>query len=610
MRLRGLLRPLDPRRHLAAAIGWLVFAIVALAALAAATLAAREAEDRALADTQRLLAQFATQTRQALDTALATRRDVVQAAATMIALTDDRDAGSLRRRLQAVQAQFPELVWLGLADARGRLLAGTAESATQTATKAADRPADEPADEQPGAEVAARAWFRAGLRRPVLEDAQAGPGAGPRFAEIAAPVVARAGAPVQGVLGARLSWAWLDAQVAGLRQALDTRRRLDLLLVARDGRVLVGPPGWAGRRLGPADDLGEGGRRLVGRSASAASSPDMLGWSVVVRQDRASALAAAHRVRREVFGLVGLAGLAAAAAAVAAAWWLTRRLARLAAEAQAVRLGQRRTLAAPEGRDEVARIGATLAALVEHLQAEKQALATLNAELDARVAERTARIERLADESRHAAVTRERLRLARALHDTLAHSLMALLTQIRLVRKLRLRLDGAALDEELGRAEAVATSGLAEARAAIAQMRHSGVRDDGLGPALQALLARFRERTGLAATLQADAASAALADARAETVLRIVEEALHNVERHAQARAVQVVLATQPGAPGGAARVSVEVVDDGVGFDPAPARPGHYGLVGMREQAALIGAQLSLTRRDGGGTRLALAFEA
>ncbi|MDE2276663.1 MAG: HAMP domain-containing protein, partial [Burkholderiales bacterium] len=297
-----------------------------------------------------------------------------------------------------------------------------------------------------------------------------------------------------------------------------------------------------------------------------------------------------------------------AAAAVAASWWLTRRLARLAEAAQAVRSGRQRTLAMPTGRDEVARIGATLAATVEHLQQEKQALATLNAELDARVAERTARIERLAEESRHAAVTRERLRLARDLHDTLAHSLMAVLTQIRLVRKLRLRLDGPALDDELGRAEAVATSGLAEARAAIAQMRQNSVRDAGLGPALQELLARFRERSGVAATLQADTDAAALAGARAETVFRIVEEALHNVERHAQARTMQVVLAAS--ATEGATRFSIEVADDGVGFEPTLARPGHYGLQGMREQAALIGARLSLHSRPGGGTRLELLFEA
>jgi signal transduction histidine kinase len=594
-----LTRPLDPRLHLAAAIGWLVFAIVALAALAAATLAAQEAEQRAAGDAERLLAQFATQIRQTLDTTLSTRRAIVVATATQIAATGAESGAALRRHLRAVQVQFPEFAWLGVADPDGRVRADTGARVE-------------------GENVAERHWFRAGMKQPMLDDVHAAfapapppstADAPPRFVEIAAPVAAASG-PVLGVVGARLSWAWLAAQTADLLRTLDTRRQLDLLLVAGNGRVLVGPPGWVGRSLTPASDLGDGGTRLVGRSAAASGGLPTLGWTVVVRQRTASALASARRVRSAVFGVVLLAGLTAAAAAVGATWLLTRRLARLSDDAQAVRSGRRRTLAVPAGSDEVARIGATLADTIEHLQQEKQALATLNAELDARVTERTARIERLADESRHAAVTRERLRLARDLHDTLAHSLMALLTQIRLVRKLRARLDADALDAELERAESVAATGLAEARAAITQMRHNGVRDAGLGPALQELLARFRERSGVAATLDADRAVAALADARAETVFRIVEEALHNVERHAQAREVRVTLARAGGGADGAARIQIEVADDGVGFDPAQPRPGHFGLDGMREQAALIGARFTLDSRVGAGTRLGLVFEA
>ena len=308
-----------------------------------------------------------------------------------------------------------------------------------------------------------------------------------------------------------------------------------------------------------------------------------------------------------------VAGLLAAGAAVLVTRMLTRRLVALAGAAQAVQRGTQRTLAVPAGRDEVSRIGASLAELVGHLQQEKQALLTLNAELDARVAERTARIERLADGARHAAVTRERLRLARDLHDTLAHSLMALLTQIRLVRKLRGRLDMNELGTELGRAEEVAVSGLAEARAAITQMRHGGVRDVGLGAALQELLVRFGERTGVAASLQADPQASGLADERAETVFRIVEEALHNVERHARAQAVSVSIAVQHDGTtdmGMLGRVRVEISDDGTGFDPALPRPGHYGLRGIQEQAALVQARFVLNSQPGAGTRISLEFDA
>jgi signal transduction histidine kinase len=126
------------------------------------------------------------------------------------------------------------------------------------------------------------------------------------------------------------------------------------------------------------------------------------------------------------------------------------------------------------------------------------------------------------------------------------------------------------------------------------------------------LLGRFGERTGVAATLRADASAGEMADERAETVFRIVEEALRNVERHAQARSVRVDLESLPGSVGGGvdARMRVVVTDDGVGFDSAASYPGHYGLVGMREQAALVGATLQVKSAPGQGTSIGLEFAA
>ncbi len=600
---------LDPRLHLAAAIGWSMFMLVTLAALMAANLAASEAEHRARADTERLLAQFATQIRHTLGVSLETRRSIMQATAAQIVASSDRGTDALRRHLEAVQAQFPEFAWLGVADERGRVVA-----ASGGILDAED--------------VSAQPWFEHGRQGPYLggvhdarpferELARAPYGQPLRFVDAAAPLTHAAGRNV-GVLGAHLSWAWIERQPADLLRALDTHRQLELLLAAEDGTVLIGPSHWLGRKISAGSDLTDGGTYVAGTQVARLAPDAGLAWTVGVRQSAAAALAPARAAQRAVFLVVLAAGLAAAGAAVLVTRTLTRRLAALAEQAQAVQRGTRHTLAVPAGTDEVSRIGATLAEVVGHLQQEKQALLSLNAELDARVAERTARIERLAGEARHAAVVRERLRLARDLHDTLAHSLMALLTQIRLVRKLRQRLDSSELDAELGRAEDVATSGLAEARAAITQMRHNGVRDAGLGPALQELLARFGERCGIAASLHADRQAAGLAGERAETVFRIIEEALHNVERHAQARTVSVTLQQTPapaaamaeGGAGAAQRVRVEVADQGVGFDPRLSRPGHYGLHGMREQAALIGAQLGVHSQPGGGTRVVLEFDA
>ncbi len=598
---------LNPRLHLAAAIGWAVFTVVTLAALVAADLAASEAARRVRADSERLLTQFAAQIGHALKTDLRTRRAILRATAAQIVATDDRSEQALRRHLDAAQAHFPEFVWLAVADVHGRITAAAGGA-------------------REGDDVSASAWFargRTGLylgdvhpAPPLLPspDAAADPQA-PRVIDLAVPLTDAAGRPA-GVLGAELSWRWVENLQAELLRSLDSQRQLDMVLTTEDGTVVVGPAAWLGHPRPTRAEISQDGAYLIGGLVEHAGAGDGLGWGVVVRQDAHAALAPSRATRQVVFLSVLLAGLVAAAAAVWATRLLTRRLSALAEEAVAVRQGELHTLALPAGDDEVSRIGATLAELVDHLQQEKKALQTLNAELDARVVERTARVERLADDARHAAVTRERLRLARDLHDTLAHSLMALLTQIRMVRKLRTRWSEHELEAELAQAQEVAASGLTEARAAIAQMRHNGVRDTGLGPALQELLTHFCERTGVAATLQADPDAAGLADERAETVFRIAEEALHNVERHAHAHLLTLRLGAAPAptrSPPGAdavPRVRMEITDDGVGFDPAQRKPGHYGLRGIEEQAALIGAHLEVSSQVGQGTRVVAEFDA
>jgi signal transduction histidine kinase len=246
--------------------------------------------------------------------------------------------------------------------------------------------------------------------------------------------------------------------------------------------------------------------------------------------------------------------------------------------------------------------------LVDGLQRERASLQALNAELDERVAARTREVERMSEENKYAAVVRERLRMARDLHDTLAHSLMALLTEIRVLRKVAATSPGS-LREELANAEAAAQDGLREARGAITALRHNAVRDIGLGASLAQLLRRFEDRKGVPVSFEHDPGADALADSRAETLYRIVEEALHNVDRHAQATRVEAsARVRQREAAGGQkpAVLVVSIADDGVGFDYEAPPPGHYGLRGMREQAELISARLDVSTGLGQGTRVTI----
>lgn len=602
MKVRTLSMRLDPRLHLAAAIGWAVFAVVTLAGLIAAHLAAAQAEHRARRDAEGLLAEFATQVRDALSMNLESRRSVLQATAAQILASGPGHPTDVERRFSAMQARFPEFAWLGAVDGSGRVRVGTGRVPV-------------------GADVSGTPWFIEGRQRPFVGErylavspvvpgrSGQGPG-GPASLDFAVPLDPTR--PVRsGVVAAHVDWHWVERMLSRMQDALSRRRQIEIMLASRDGTVLVGPSTWLGVRPAGDLDLTEGGAYSIGTRTQLRLADGLgLGWTAVVRQRTDIAFETVRTTRRTVFSTVFLAGLLAAGCAAMVARVFTRRLSLLARDAEAVRSGQARALTPPAGSDEVSRIGGTLAQLVDHLQAEKQALQTLNSELDRRVAERTLRIERMGDEARHAAVTRERLRIARDLHDTLAHSMMALLTQVRLVRKLRHRMTPAELDAELDRAENVAASGLSEARAAITRMRDNGVHDTGLGPALGDLARHFEHRTGLPCRLDADPGMAAWADDRAETVFRIVEEALRNVERHARANAVRISLRRdgQGGAPASdeGECVLVDVVDDGIGFDTTRPRPGHYGLRGMQEQAALISARCEILSEPGKGTRLTL----
>ena len=279
---------------------------------------------------------------------------------------------------------------------------------------------------------------------------------------------------------------------------------------------------------------------------------------------------------------------------------LTRRLGELTAQVRRVATQEADGIVEPEGRDEVAVLGRAFSRLLQAQRQEHDELDRLTQELEQRVQARTREVERLAADSRYAAVVRERLRLARDLHDTLAHSMMEMLVEVRTLRMLHAH-DPQKLGAELERAEEVARQGIKEAREAVSQMRLNAVRDLGLGAALGSAVNRFAERTGLEVRFSADPQAATFADPRAETLFRIAEEVLRNVDRHAQASHVQVDLKDLDNGT-----IELDIADDGVGFDLATPHPGHYGLVGIHEQAQLIDADLELRSSPGAGTAVRL----
>ena len=566
------LERLDPRNSIGAATGWLIAAVSLGLALVASAWVSTVASDTLLAQKYKQLNQYAERLSSQLDITLYGYLQSVRATAAILgAVPAHRDA-TLRQYLDELQYTLPQFAWAGYVDASGRVIAATGGTLE-------------------GQSVADRTWFPQGLQAPFISDLRKAPmqqdplpAAGPmvkRYIALAAPIVDPAGATL-GVVGVQMSWNWADSLKHKLDRASHPSGLVETFIVDRDGVILLGPSGTIGSTWVRADhrDYIEGAYAAQGLGSLIGP-----GWTVYVREPKAQALTGVARLRFEIFAILFCLGLVAAGVGAWGARRLLRRIGLLAELAENVRARHTGPGLRLTGNDEAARIGHTLTALVAELQKDKAELQALNAELDARVAARTREVERLSEENQYAAVMRERLRIARELHDTLAHSMMAMLTQMRLLRKF-VDTNPGVLKEELARAEDAAQMGLNEARAAIAQMRYNLVRDTGLDSAVGALAKRFEQRTGIVVAYSSDSQVANLADSRAETMFRMIEELLHNVERHAGARELRIALRHDSDAEA----LIVSVCDDGVGFDPDTPSAGHYGLRGLREQAALIGA--------------------
>lgn len=394
----------------------------------------------------------------------------------------------------------------------------------------------------------------------------------------------------------------LVALAEAARNRVRPHARARLMLIDERHRIVFEHPKAAreaptplllqGITLLPADD---GGRTVVVAVArKEAPALAALGVQVVLAQP-AEERAQGGGLDEKLTVISILLSITAALVGAAFARRLTRRLGGLTAQVRRVGRQEADGIVEPRGRDEVAVLGRAFSQLLQALRQERDELDRMTQELEHRVQARTREVERLAGDSRYAAVVRERLRLARDLHDTLAHSMMEMLVEVRTLRMLHAH-NPEKLGTELERAEELARQGLKEAREAVSQIRVNAVRDLGLGAALAGAVNRFAERTGLQVRFAADPLSASFADARAETMFRIAEESLRNIDRHADARHVEVSLKDLPDGA-----VELVIADDGVGFDPAAPHPGHYGVLGIREQAQLIDAELDLHSDPGAG---------
>jgi signal transduction histidine kinase len=211
---------------------------------------------------------------------------------------------------------------------------------------------------------------------------------------------------------------------------------------------------------------------------------------------------------------------------------------------------------------------------------------------------------RLYAHSREVAALEERARLARDLHDSVTQSVFSvgLLTNAALGQSER----GMPVEPTLRRIKAVAQDALAELRALLYELHPATLAEEGLSKAVQKLIGAMQVRLEVPIHVTVEVEPGCRVSPERETaIFRIVQEALGNAAKYAQATALQVTLAQTE------SQLRVTVADNGAGFDPAaPVTPsadgarGGMGLRSMRERAITTGMLLQVESEPGHGTRI------
>jgi signal transduction histidine kinase len=246
--------------------------------------------------------------------------------------------------------------------------------------------------------------------------------------------------------------------------------------------------------------------------------------------------------------------------------------------------------------------GQALAAVTSPLKAGMYAPSPWRLELVCALANQAAlalQITHLAEAAKHAAVTEERNRLARDLHDTLAQGFAAIMMQLQAANQVRDRMP-AEISSYLDTAMVLARENLVEARRSVRILRPTAFRA-GFAGALLDLATRAQRLTEAAIDLQVAPRLPILPRKVEDELLRIAQEALSNATKHARARLITIEASAMEDG------ILLSVKDDGRGFDADSPSAG-YGLMGMQERAEQIGATVTVITEIDSGTTVVAAW--
>jgi hypothetical protein len=280
---------LNPGRSLAAKLTLAIMAVSLALSLLISLVIGRAAEQQAEAEIGALHADYAQRLADELDADIDAHR---QNLAIIAGLVHDLPVGSpvatraRRDLLEQIQTAYPEYAWLGLLDAGGHVLAGTHGVLE-------------------GRNIAQAPWFGPALQQPYVGDVRDdlalaaqlldGQNTPERFLDVAAPVRDDTGMVI-GVLAGELRWRWVRDIQQKILAPLQGRRSIDLLIEARDGRVLLGPAYLTGKPIDPAGAVDTANGYQIARWADGndyltgfARGDDKtdsagLGWTILVRE--------------------------------------------------------------------------------------------------------------------------------------------------------------------------------------------------------------------------------------------------------------------------------------------------------------------------------------
>ncbi len=335
-------------------------------------------------------------------------------------------------------------------------------------------------------------------------------------------------------------------------------------------------------------------------------------WGLSIRQSEREALAPAVAMERRLVVVGSLTILVALLFAWGVARSVTKPLETLAHGAQRIAQGDLDEPIPPLGEDEIGRLARAFDQMRITLKASFEAIAEAKQDLEQRVQERTRELEMLYQELQRkeemrgvllkkaiTAQEEERKRIARELHDETSQALATLLLTI----ETSLSAAREEAKERLSRMKAMADRTLDSIHRLIFDLRPSVLDDLGLSAALRWSAESRLEPMGIDLDLEVIGSERRLTPEIETTLFRTGQEAITNIARHAEAESVKIAIEFAERA------VRLQVVDDGIGFEPDTVVGSvedlrGLGILGMKERVALLGGKVTIDSKPGKGTRV------